>query len=117
MIEIENKQKFEQTWDEDEFEGFEGINAKNALEYEKMQKTILQNRRKRSVFHRQQNYYYEIVGIVLFFLFAINIYIGKLRNEHLALEWAQKYVTEDSIFSRNFSLIGPGDCKEGEVLF
>ncbi|KAF2293897.1 hypothetical protein GH714_005528 [Hevea brasiliensis] len=49
---------------------------------------------------------------------------GETRNENLALSWAAKFATKDSIFEKNFSLLGVGEgddspllLKEGQNVF
>lgn len=57
-------------------------------------------------------------------MFAINYFTGKRENENLALAWAAKFATKDSIFEKNFSLLGVGEgddspllLKEGQNVF
>jgi hypothetical protein len=57
-------------------------------------------------------------------MFLINYFTGKRENENLALAWAAKFATKDSIFERNFSLLGVGEgddspllLKEGQTVF
>ncbi|RVW75866.1 Uncharacterized protein CK203_054020 [Vitis vinifera] len=57
-------------------------------------------------------------------MFTINYFTGKRENENIALAWAAKFATKDSIFDKNFSLLGVGDgddtpllLKEGQNVF
>lgn len=57
-------------------------------------------------------------------MFVINYFTGKRENENLALSWASKFATKDSIFEKNFSLLGVGEgddspllLKEGQNVF
>lgn len=66
----------------------------------------------------------EIVCVTFLIMFAINFFAGKRENENLALAWAAKFATKDSIFDKNFSLLGIGDkedspllLKEGQTVF
>ena len=66
----------------------------------------------------------EIVCGTFLIMFLINYFTGKRENENLALAWAAKFATKDSIFERNFSLLGVGEgedspllLKEGQTVF
>jgi hypothetical protein len=57
-------------------------------------------------------------------MFAINYFTGKRENENIALAWAARFATKDSIFEKNFSLLGVGEgddspllLKEGQNVF
>ncbi|CAN1305664.1 Uncharacterized protein At5g49945 [Linum perenne] len=57
-------------------------------------------------------------------MFVINYFTGKRENENIALAWAAKFATKDSIFEKNFSLLGVGEgddspllLKEGQNVF
>lgn len=62
------------------------------------------------------SYTIEIVCITFLIVFAINFFIGKRQNELIALCWASQFATKDSIFDKNFSLLGTGDGKEDAPL-
>ncbi|KAL0922776.1 hypothetical protein M5K25_006793 [Dendrobium thyrsiflorum] len=62
------------------------------------------------------SYAIEIVCISFLIAFAINFFIGKRQNELVALCWASHFATKDSIFDKNFSLLGTGDGKEDAPL-
>ncbi|XP_041014071.1 uncharacterized protein At5g49945-like [Juglans microcarpa x Juglans regia] len=66
----------------------------------------------------------EIVCGTFLIIFLINYFTGKRENENLALAWAAKFATKDSVFERNFSLLGVGEgedspllLKEGQTVF
>ncbi|KAF5744002.1 hypothetical protein HS088_TW08G00590 [Tripterygium wilfordii] len=70
------------------------------------------------------SYKVEIVCVSFLIIFAINYFTGKTENENLALAWAAKFATKDSIFEKNFSLLGVGEgddspllLKEGQNVF
>ncbi|KAF5961535.1 hypothetical protein HYC85_002744 [Camellia sinensis] len=45
-------------------------------------------------------------------MFGINFFTGKRENENIALAWVTKFAVKDSIFEKNFSLLGVGDSKD-----
>ncbi|GJX93155.1 DUF1682 domain-containing protein [Tanacetum coccineum] len=108
-------------WDEDEFEGFEyetplqetpktiEKNPENVTESEN-EKTLKMGPKSVS------DYTVEIVCITLLVIFAINYFSGKKENENLALAWAAKFATPDSIFDKNFSLLGVGETEDSPLL-
>ncbi|MCL7038307.1 hypothetical protein MKW94_011473 [Papaver nudicaule] len=49
-------------------------------------------------------------------MFAVNYFTGKKENENIALSWASRFATKDSIFDKNFSLLGTGDGKDTPLL-
>ncbi|KAI4367418.1 hypothetical protein MLD38_023157 [Melastoma candidum] len=66
----------------------------------------------------------EIACISFLIMFGINYFTGKTENEKIALAWATKFATKDSIFEKNFSLLGVGEgddspllLKEGQNVF
>ncbi|KAG4980889.1 hypothetical protein JHK82_034135 [Glycine max] len=67
----------------------------------------------------------EIVCGSFLIMFAINYFTGKRENENIALSWAAQFAAKDSIFEKNFSLLGIGDggeeapllLKEGQTTF
>ncbi|CAL9150313.1 unnamed protein product [Musa hybrid cultivar] len=71
-----------------------------------------------------RSYFLEIVCVTFLICFAFNYFHGKRRNEAIALAWAAKFAVKDSIFDKNFSLLGTGDgndtpllLKEGQDVF
>ncbi|XP_050272780.1 uncharacterized protein At5g49945-like [Quercus robur] len=117
-------------WDEDEFEG---------LPIEEIQQppletpTITENATPSDPKSKPvqppepfslKKYTIEIVSVTFLIIFAINYFTGRRENEQLALAWAAKFATKDSIFDRNFSLLGVGEgddspllLKEGQTVF
>ncbi|KAF7842782.1 DExH-box ATP-dependent RNA helicase DExH7, chloroplastic isoform X1 [Senna tora] len=67
----------------------------------------------------------EIVCGSFLIMFAINYFTGKRENENIALAWAAQFAAKDSIFEKNFSLLGIGEggddapllLKEGQTIF
>lgn len=49
-------------------------------------------------------------------MFGINYFTGKRENENLALAWAAKFGTKESIFEKNFSLLGVGEGEDSPLL-
>ncbi|KAG6427272.1 hypothetical protein SASPL_111514 [Salvia splendens] len=58
----------------------------------------------------------EIACVSFLIVFAINYFTGKKENENLALAWASKFATKDSIFDKNFSLLGVGETDDSPLL-
>ncbi|OIT26179.1 PREDICTED: uncharacterized protein At5g49945-like [Nicotiana attenuata] len=58
----------------------------------------------------------EIVCVSFLIMFVINYFTGKKENENLALAWASKFATKDSIFEKNFSLLGVGETDDSPLL-
>lgn len=114
-------------WDEDEFEG---LPVEQALEKPKIAENSApvppesdsEKISKPKVVPR--SYTVEIVCVSFLIAFIINYFTGKKENENIALSWAAKFATKDSIFDKNFSLLGVGDgddspllLKEGQTVF
>ncbi|XP_030459216.1 uncharacterized protein At5g49945 [Syzygium oleosum] len=71
-----------------------------------------------------RSYTVEIACVSFLVMFGINFFAGKRENENIALAWATKFATKDSIFEKNFSLLGVGEgddspllLKEGQNVF
>ncbi|PRQ19753.1 hypothetical protein RchiOBHm_Chr7g0220701 [Rosa chinensis] len=71
-----------------------------------------------------RSYTVEIACGGFLIVFIINYFTGKRMNENLALAWAAKFATKDTIFDKNFSLLGVGEgddspllLKEGQNVF
>ncbi|KAL2491109.1 Protein of unknown function (DUF1682) [Abeliophyllum distichum] len=62
------------------------------------------------------SYSIEFVCVTFLVVFAINYFTGKRENENLALAWASKFATKDSIFEKNFSLLGVGETEDSPLL-
>ncbi|WOK94565.1 hypothetical protein Cni_G03269 [Canna indica] len=58
-----------------------------------------------------RSYTLEISCVTFLICFTLNYFIGKRRNEAIALAWASKFATMDSIFDKNFSILSTGDGK------
>ncbi|KAK8938784.1 hypothetical protein KSP39_PZI011359 [Platanthera zijinensis] len=63
-----------------------------------------------------RSYVIEVVCISFLIVFAINFFIRKRQNELIALCCASQFAAKDSIFDKNFSLLGTGDGKEDAPL-
>ncbi|XP_073000398.1 uncharacterized protein At5g49945-like [Typha latifolia] len=63
-----------------------------------------------------RSYYVEIACVSFLICFLLNYFTGKRENEAIALAWATKFATRDSIFDKNFSLLGTGDGKDTPLL-
>lgn len=110
-------------WDEDEFEGLpveetttaptleSPLIAENATETldPETQDTTLPMKKKKS-------YAAEIACVCFLIALALNYLLGKRENESLALAWAAKFATKDTIFHKNFSLLGVGEGEESPLL-
>ncbi|KAF9690291.1 hypothetical protein SADUNF_Sadunf01G0180200 [Salix dunnii] len=116
-------------WDEDEFEGLPShqphIESVAATESSTPDATVqTPNPKPTTVSKKKQSYLVEIVCVSFLIMFVINYFTGKKENENLALSWAAKFATKDSIFEKNFSLLGVGEgddspllLKEGQNVF
>lgn len=123
-------------WDEDEFEGLpqdQDQQQQPPLE----NPTITENATpssdsdpKPSTVPKQppqgssRSYTVEIACGGFLIVFIINYFTGKRVNENIALAWASKFATKDTIFDKNFSLLGVGEgddspllLKEGQNVF
>lgn len=116
-------------WDEDEFEGLPyhqpHIESVVATESSTPDATVqTPNPKPTTVSKKKQSFLVEIVCVSFLIMFVINYFTGKKENENLALSWAAKFATKDSIFEKNFSLLGVGEgddspllLKEGQNVF
>ncbi|CAO2829876.1 unnamed protein product [Amaranthus hypochondriacus] len=113
-------------WDEDEFEGIptdlqsapesdETKQDSETLESDVSEKTtndqVLVS--DKSLISR---FAIEIICVSFLIVFAINYFTGKKENENLALAWAAKFATKDTIFDKNFSLLGVGEGEDSPLL-
>ncbi|KAJ8770262.1 hypothetical protein K2173_012704 [Erythroxylum novogranatense] len=112
-------------WDEDEFEGVppqpetpnevskpadpidNGTSDSDSDSDPKPQTTVPK---------KKQSYTIEIAGVSFLIMFIINFFTGKRENENIALSWAAKFATKDSIFEKNFSLMGIGEGEDSPLL-
>ncbi|KAL6501286.1 hypothetical protein OROHE_024933 [Orobanche hederae] len=62
------------------------------------------------------SYSVEIICVSFLIMFTINYFTGRRQNENLALAWASKFATKDSIFDKNFSLLGVGETDDSPLL-
>eukprot|EP00873_Tetraselmis_striata_P023663 jgi/Tetstr1/443927/TSEL_031879.t1 len=63
-----------------------------------------------------RRFYAEMAASVFLMLYAINFIIGKAKNEEIALAWANAFCAPNTLLERNFSLLGPGDSDENEIM-
>lgn len=116
-------------WDEDEFEGLPShqphIESVVITESATPDATVqTPDPKPTTVSKKKQSFLVEIVCVSFLIMFVINYFTGKRENENLALSWASKFATKDSIFEKNFSLLGVGEgddspllLKEGQNVF
>ncbi|KAF5731818.1 hypothetical protein HS088_TW18G00503 [Tripterygium wilfordii] len=118
-------------WDEDEFEGLpppesilgDSKFTDDSTPAEEPKTTELNSRNDTSTAAAGTtkpksilSYKVEIVCVSFLIIFAINYFTGKTENENLALAWAAKFATKDSIFEKNFSLLGVGEGDDSPLL-
>ncbi|KAJ3677878.1 hypothetical protein LUZ60_001681 [Juncus effusus] len=113
-------------WDEDEFEGIpstsdpilvQQTNKDESLEAESESKPdSAADPKPLSTRIKPSSYSVEIACVSFLICFIINYFTGKKENESKALAWAAKFATKDSIFDKNFSLLGTGDGKDTPLL-
>ncbi|KAL2231404.1 uncharacterized protein At5g49945 [Sesamum indicum] len=118
-------------WDEDEFEGIpqnvistpeiEGVPESDSAGSESDPSPSSENLDKDpksdvKFLKRLGSYSVEIACVSFLIVFTINYFTGKRENENLALAWASKFATKDSIFDKNFSLLGVGDTDDSPLL-
>ncbi|KAM7478822.1 hypothetical protein LguiA_027035 [Lonicera macranthoides] len=120
-------------WDEDEFEGLplqqpppeSTVFTENATPDDN-DKSVSNSKtsNKVEVTRSPKSYTIEILSVSFLIMFAINYFTGKRENENIALAWAAKFASKDSIFEKNFSLLGVGEgddspllLKEGQNVF
>ncbi|CAH2070583.1 unnamed protein product [Thlaspi arvense] len=114
-------------WDEDEFEGLpveiataqmleSPLIAENATETVDpdiasiAQDTTVPRRKKK------KSYIVEIGCVFFLIALGINYFVGKHENERVALAWAAKFASKDTIFQENFSLLGVGEGEDTPLL-
>ncbi|KDP42424.1 hypothetical protein JCGZ_00221 [Jatropha curcas] len=115
-------------WDEDEFEGLPvqqpPLETSKTTESTTPTDNQSMDPKPKPISTKKQSYTVEIVCVSFLIMFIINYFTGKRENENLALSWAAKFATKDSIFEKNFSLLGVGEgddspllLKEGQNIF
>ncbi|XP_022897010.1 uncharacterized protein At5g49945-like [Olea europaea var. sylvestris] len=110
-------------WDEDEFEGVpqhltpetseitvSASGSESDLTPQKSEVPEVEVPRKLT------SYSVEIVCVSFLIMFTVNYFTGKKENENLALAWASKFANKDSIFDKNFSLLGVGENEDSPLL-
>ncbi|KAL2477569.1 hypothetical protein Fot_46583 [Forsythia ovata] len=110
-------------WDEDEFEGVpQHLTPEIPVVTEKAtgsESDLISPKSEVSevaVPRKLTSYSVEIVCVSFLIMFTINYFTGKKENENLALAWASKFATRDSIFDKNFSLLGVGETEDSPLL-
>ncbi|KAL3635237.1 hypothetical protein CASFOL_019784 [Castilleja foliolosa] len=116
-------------WDEDEFEGIPQeltSQPENQVPTESdpagsetdsgSQNSVENPKSDAKVPKKLSSFWVEIVCVSFLIMFTINYFTGKKENEKLALAWASKFATKDSIFDRNFSLLGVGETDDSPLL-
>eukprot|EP00193_Tetraselmis_chui_P013432 CAMPEP_0177787980 /NCGR_PEP_ID=MMETSP0491_2-20121128/21835_1 /TAXON_ID=63592 /ORGANISM="Tetraselmis chuii, Strain PLY429" /LENGTH=457 /DNA_ID=CAMNT_0019309473 /DNA_START=276 /DNA_END=1649 /DNA_ORIENTATION=- len=63
-----------------------------------------------------RKFWAEAAALAFLVIYVINFFIGKSKNEEIALAWANTFCTPGAIMERNFSLLGTGDTEEGEIM-
>ncbi|CAN8274057.1 unnamed protein product [Cochlearia groenlandica] len=119
-------------WDEDEFEGLPVeekasespfIESHVDLETPDLEESASEtvddddlaatNKKKKKLL---SSYTVEIVCVSILIGYLTNYFTGKRENENLALAWASKFGLKDSIFEKNFSLLGVGEGEDSPLL-
>lgn len=111
-------------WDEDEFEGipqhvhFESpAETVGDSESDPNSNTSSESESPPTIDSKSlSSYTVEIVCVSFLIVFVINYFTGKRENENIALAWATKFATKDSIFEKNFSLLGVGETDDSPLL-
>ena len=111
-------------WDEDEFEGLPveippletPKVAENSTPKSDSNSDPAASETPKSVVISPKSYIVEIVCGSFLIVFAINYFTGKRENENIALAWAAKFAAKDSIFDKNFSLLGVGEGEDSPLL-
>ena len=98
-------------WADDEFEVASPLSEAAKTEVKKAPDN--QQRVQRAA---QEHYYFEAAFLVFLVFYGINVYIGRTKNEQIALSWAGEYCGDKCLFHNNFTQLGPGDSEDGEML-
>lgn len=116
-------------WDDDEFEGLPTqphpdfqVPTTDPKSTDNTNTTASDNQ---NVKPQPRSFTVEILCGSFLIMFALNYFTGKKDNENIALSWASQFAAKDSIFEKNFSLLGIGDggddtpllLKEGQTTF
>lgn len=65
---------------------------------------------------KKKSYAVEIACVCFLIALAINYFVGKRENESLALAWAAKFASKDTIFQKNFSMLGVSELEDSPLL-
>ncbi|XP_010482292.1 PREDICTED: uncharacterized protein At5g49945-like isoform X1 [Camelina sativa] len=65
---------------------------------------------------KTKSYAVEIACVCFLIALTINYFVGKRENERLALAWAAKFASKDTIFQKNFSLLGVSEGEDSPLL-
>lgn len=118
-------------WDEDEFEGLPTDFQQSLPESPKVSDDTTPSENNKEVASSLSDakpqfvadpksliavYAIEIACVSFLIVFGINYFTGKKENENLALAWAAKFATKDTIFEKNFSLLGVGEGEDSPLL-
>ncbi|GFY94705.1 hypothetical protein Acr_10g0000900 [Actinidia rufa] len=110
-------------WDEDEFEGLPVEKPSETEKEKSVDSDPNSNPDPESKTNEEpkiqsvsRSYIVEILCGWFLVMFVINFFTGKRENENIALAWATKFAGKDSIFEKNFSLLGIGDGKDDSPL-
>ncbi|KAJ0232407.1 Uncharacterized protein HA466_0290570 [Hirschfeldia incana] len=109
-------------WDEDEFEGLpveistidSPPTAENATET--VDPTPQDSTTTAPIEKKKKTYAIEIACVCFLIALGTNYLLGKRENDRLALAWAAKFASKDTIFHKNFSILGVGDGVESPLL-
>lgn len=63
-----------------------------------------------------RTYTVEIICVIFLITFIVNYFTGKKQNESIAIAWLKSFAGTDSLFEKNFSLLGIGDGKDDTPL-
>ncbi|QCD76433.1 uncharacterized protein At5g49945 [Vigna unguiculata] len=112
-------------WDDDEFEGVPVEHAAPEPPSDPKSTENATAAQTPPIPNSPRSFTVEILCGSFLIMFAINYFTGKRENENIALSWAAQFAAKDSIFEKNFSLLGIGDggddapllLKEGQTTF
>ncbi|KAI9107342.1 hypothetical protein K1719_021730 [Acacia pycnantha] len=118
-------------WDEDEFEGLPIEKSASETRIVEENAKPIGNSSESTDSPKPENvkgwrsFTIEIVCGSFLILFSVNYFYGKRENENISLAWASQFAGKDSIFEKNFSLVGVGEggddspllLKEGQTVF
>ncbi|XP_028762864.1 uncharacterized protein At5g49945-like [Neltuma alba] len=118
-------------WDEDEFEGLPTEQSASDTPVVEANAKPVGNSSESTDPPKPMNvkgwrsFWIEIVSGSFLITFAVNYFHGKRENEHIALACAAQFAAKDSIFEKNFCVVGIGEggddspflLKEGQTIF